>query len=112
MFGSNYGSIVCRTLSCETFTHVLQTHVVVALGSYQTGIKTQQMTAQDGTEYTEATVGSAVQELLTTLESCRVDVNASIREFCAQEKQKSPTGAQDIPSTSDIEEDSKDEGPG
>ena len=67
---------------------------------------------QDGTEYTEATVGSAVRELLTTLESRKVDVNASIRELCAQEKQKNPTEAQDIPSASDIEEDSKDEGPG
>ena len=85
------------------FAHVPQTHVVVALGSYQTGIKTQEVTAQDGTEYTRATVGSTVQELLTTLESRRVDVNASIWELCAQEKRKNPTGAQDIPSAGDIE---------
>ena len=68
--------------------------------------------AQDGTEYTEATVGSAVQELLTMLESHRVDLNASIRELCAQEKQKNSTGTQDAPSAGDIEEDSEDEGPG
>ena len=68
--------------------------------------------AQDGTEYTEATVGSAVRDLLTTLESRRVDVNASIRELCAQEKRKNSAGTQDIPSAGDIEEDSEDEGPG
>ena len=112
MFGSNYGSIACHTLSCETFAHVPQTHVVVALGSYQTGIKTREVTAQDGTEYTEATVSSAVRDLLTTLESRRVDVNASIRELCVQEKRKNPAGTQDIPSAADIEEDSEDEGPG
>ena len=53
-----------------------------------------------------------MRELLTTLESRRIDVNASIRELCAQEKRKNPTGTQDVPSAGDIEEDNEDEGPG
>lgn len=103
MFGLTYSSIACSTLSCETFAHIPSTHVILALGTLEGGVVSREVIAQDGTEWTEATVSPAVQDLLAELDGCKRFVDAGVRELCSQLKRKNPTGNLEILAVEDSE---------